>query len=316
MEERLVPKAGYPLHLVDIGSFNGASFAKKLKTLVQIPFSFFQALHWLLRFRPQIVLGVGGYASFPTVLAASCVGWAWGARVAILEQNVLPGLSNRILGWFSKRVFAAFPGSEAVFGQKKVMITGNPIRSTMTKLPAASSNPFTVFIFGGSQGAMGINSLVLDALQHLKGSSPQIRWIHQTGEKDYERVRAAHEVAGSGARVEKFIYEMPEAYRQASLLICRAGSSTLAEVAAVGRASILIPLVSKDRHQEHNAQLFAQAGAAEMILQKSTDGAALAQRIQALAGDPERLKKMENAVTQFARPDAVDRIVSALGEKF
>jgi UDP-N-acetylglucosamine--N-acetylmuramyl-(pentapeptide) pyrophosphoryl-undecaprenol N-acetylglucosamine transferase len=316
MEERLVPKAGYPLHLVEIGSFNGAALSKRLRTILQIPWSFLRSAGWLLKYRPKIVLGVGGYASFPFVLAAGVMSWLWGGRVAILEQNVLPGLTNRILGLVSSRVFAAFPGSERAFGAEKVTITGNPVRGSIQRHPSAVRDPFTIFIFGGSQGAMGINTLVIDALEHLREASARhglhLRWIHQTGEKDYERVRAAHEKHATGGRVEKFLYDMPECYAQASLLICRAGSSTLSEIATVGRASILIPLVSADRHQEFNAGLFARSGASEMLLQKQTSGEALASLILALAKDTARIEAMEQSVTQFARPDAVDRILSGL----
>ena len=312
MEERLVPRSPYPLHLVSIGSWNGAPLAKKLKTFFQIPFSFIVAARWLLAHRPRVVLGVGGYASFPLVLAASAIGWLWGCRVAVLEQNVLPGLTNRILGRVSSRVFAAFPGAEKVFGHSKVLLTGNPIRSTMKPLPPASRKPFTVFVFGGSQGAMGINTLVIEALPELKALGTEVRWIHQTGERDFDRVKAAHLAAGTQGRVEKFIYEMLEAYAQADLLICRAGSSTLAEVAAVGRAAVLVPLVSRDRHQVYNAELFANSGAAEMKIQTQTSGKELAMLIDSLSKVPSRLSQMETAVKQFYRPDAVSRVVGEL----
>ncbi len=312
MEERLVPRSPYPLHLVSIGSWNGASASKKIRTFLQIPLSFVVAARWLFEFRPQVVLGVGGYASFPLVLAASALGWIWGCRVAVLEQNVLPGLTNRILGRVASRVFAAFPGAEKVFGASKVLLTGNPIRSTMKPLPPASRKPFTVFVFGGSQGAMGINTLVIESLPELKALGTEVRWIHQTGERDFDRVQAAHLAAGTQSRVEKFIYEMLEAYAQADLLICRAGSSTLAEVAAVGRAAVLVPLVSRDRHQVYNAELFAHSGAAEMKIQNKTSGKELAVLIDSLSKSPSRLNQMESAVKQFYRPDAVSRVVGDL----
>ena len=316
MEERLVPRAGYPLHLVEIGSFNGVSLSRRLRTLVQIPWSFVRSLGLLLAHRPKVVLGVGGYASFPMVFMAGLAGWIWGARVAILEQNVLPGLTNRILGRISGRVFAAFPGSEKSFGAGKVLVTGNPVRGAIRPLAPAPRDPFTVFVFGGSQGAMGINTLVIEALEFLgdagRSHGLQLRWIHQTGERDYERVRAAHERHRTGGRVEKFLHDMPECYAQASLLVCRAGSSTLSEIAAVGRASVLIPLVSADRHQEFNAGLFAENGAAEMRLQRSTTGEELARLILQLAKDTARIDAMEKSVARFARPDAVDRILADL----
>jgi UDP-N-acetylglucosamine--N-acetylmuramyl-(pentapeptide) pyrophosphoryl-undecaprenol N-acetylglucosamine transferase len=238
--------------------------------------------------------------------------------VAILEQNVLPGLTNRVLGRFARRVFAAFPGAEGVFGTQKVMVTGNPIRSSMKRLPPASGKPFTIFVFGGSQGAVGINTLVVEALPALKASGLPIRIIHQTGERDHERVSRAYQahgpVDGSGfeIRVEKFIYEMLEAYGQADVLVCRAGSSTLAEIAAVGRAAILIPLVSRDRHQVYNAEYFARAGAARMLMQGEVTGDGLANSLIDLAKRPEELRSIEQKVTSFSMPDAVSRIVADL----
>lgn len=312
MEEKLVPRSPYPLHLLSIGAWNGAPVSKKFKTLLQIPFSFVVAARWLLLFRPRVVLGVGGYASFPLVLAAAALGWIWDCRVAVLEQNVLPGLTNRILGRAASRVFAAFPGAEKVFGQSKVLLTGNPIRSAMKPLPPAPRKPFTVFVFGGSQGAMGINSLVIESLPELKQLGTGVRWIHQTGERDFERVKNAHVQAGTHSRVEKFIYEMLEAYSQADLLICRAGSSTLAEVAAVGRAAVLVPLVSRDRHQVFNAELFARSGAAEMKIQSQTSGRELAALIDSLSKSGAKLSEMEAAARQFYRPDAVSRVVTEL----
>lgn len=313
MEERLVPKSGYALHLIHIGSWNGASLRKKILTAFQLPLACLKSTWLLLRYRPQIIFGVGGYASFPLVLSAGLLGWIWGGRVAILEQNVLPGLTNRLLGRVSKRVFSAFPGSESIFGKKKVRVTGNPVRSAMKPLIAALRDPFTIFIFGGSQGAVGINSLVIEALPFLKHAKRvhgiSLRWIHQTGQKDYDRVFEAHSKNQSGARVERFIDNMIDCYSQSSLLICRAGSSTLSEIAAVGRASILIPLVSRDRHQEYNAELFQKSGASQVLLQKETTGEQLANHIISLAKSSERIALMEKKALEFSRLDAVEQIL-------
>ncbi len=316
MEERLVPRAGYPLHLVEIGAWSGVSLARRLKTLLQVPVSCLRSLVWLLWYRPRVVLGVGGYASFPMVLIAGLTAWLWRGKVAILEQNVLPGLTNRILGRVCRHVFAAFPGAERVFGGRRVIVTGNPVRESIQPLSSATRNPFTVFVFGGSQGAMGINSLVIEALEHLHDADRQhgvrLAWIHQTGEKDFERVHGAHARWKTEGRVEKFLYDMPECYGRSSLLVCRAGASTLSEIATVGRAAILVPLVSKDRHQEFNARLFAGAGAAEILLQKQSSGADLAHLILSLAKDTARVEKMEQQVVQFARPDSVECILRTL----
>ncbi|MGZ3709420.1 MAG: undecaprenyldiphospho-muramoylpentapeptide beta-N-acetylglucosaminyltransferase, partial [Bdellovibrionota bacterium] len=272
IEEKLVPRAGYPLHLLKLGSLNRVSIAQKLKTYFQLPLSLLKSLALLLQFRPSAVLGVGGYASGPLVLLARFF-----TRTAILEQNSVPGFTNRILGRWAHQVFSAFPGAERIFGAGRVRITGNPIRTTMKPLPSAPRDPFTIFIFGGSQGAIPMNSLVLEALPLLSDLKSRLRFIHQTGEKDYERVAAGHLAAGYTSRVEKFIYDMPECYAQASLLICRSGSGTMSELAAVGRAAILVPFpFASDNHQEANARVFSDAGAAWLLRQQEAKGEDLA----------------------------------------
>ncbi len=312
LEERLVPKAGFALELLSVGSLNGVGLVRQVRTFLKLPFAFAKSLVLLLKFRPAVVLGVGGYASGPMVMTARWVGWLWGVKIAVLEQNVMPGMTNRILGRFSHQILAAFPETRKYFGSTPVLVTGNPIRTSMKPMAPAPRDPFTIFVFGGSQGAMGINTLVLDALPHLRGLSTQIRFIHQTGERDFDRVREGHARAESGARVEKFIYEMPEVYSQASLLICRAGSSTLSEIAAVRRAAILIPLVSADRHQEANAQVFSDRGAARVLFQKRSTGEDLARLICELMADHSQISRMEAAVAAFHHPAAAEAVVSGI----
>ncbi len=234
-------------------------------------------------------------------------------RVAILEQNAVPGFTNRVLARFVHFVLCAFSGIEKQFTGKQVYVTGNPVRSTMRPMGSAARDPFTIFIFGGSQGAMGINTLVLDAIQELEDLKARLKFIHQTGESDYERVVEAHKKLGTNAKVEKFIYEMPEAYQSASLLICRAGSSTLAEVAAVKRASVLIPFpYAADDHQQKNAQLFVDAGAAELLVQFKSKGSDLARIIRQCVENPSRIQAMENEVSKFYRPNAAQDAVNHL----
>jgi UDP-N-acetylglucosamine--N-acetylmuramyl-(pentapeptide) pyrophosphoryl-undecaprenol N-acetylglucosamine transferase len=315
LEEKLVPRSGYPLQLLQLGSLNRVSLKRKLKTFFQLPLSLFRSLAILLRERPQVVLGVGGYASGPVVLMARVLGWFHILRIqtGILEQNSVPGFTNRLLGRLVHSVFVAFPGMDTQFSGQKLVVSGNPIRSVMKPMPSAQRNPFTVFIFGGSQGALGVNSLVIEALPHLSDLKDQLRWIHQTGEKDYERVLENYRKNGVEARVEKFIFDMPAAYQAASLLICRAGSSTLSEIAAVGRAALLIPLpTAADNHQEENAKIFVNAGASVLLRQQDAKGSDLAQTIREFVLDSTRVEAMEKKVTQFFRPKAADEIVENL----
>lgn len=310
IEERLVPKAGYPLLLLKVGSLNRVSWSRRLRTLFELPLALLTSLGWIISHRPSAVLGVGGYASGPLVLMARFLP---GTFTAILEQNSVPGFTNRMLGRVVHRVFCAFPGMEARFGARKVQLTGNPVRSQMVRLTPAVRDPFTVFIFGGSQGAQGINTLVLDALPLLKEWGISVRWIHQTGEKDFERVRQGYAAAGVPARVEKFIDDMLACYREASLVICRAGSSTLSEIAAVGRASVLIPLpTASDNHQEHNARAFSDRGAALLVRQQDSKGKDLARVIRDLHSAPARIAEMEAKVVSLAQSGSAAQVASAL----
>lgn len=307
IEERLVPRAGYPLELLSLGALKRVGLVKTLKTLVQLPISLIRSSLILARVRPVGVIGVGGYASGPVVLMARFLGPFIGSpRTAILEQNAVPGLTNRILGRFVHHVLSAFPGGD-------VIVTGNPVRSTIRPMPSAPRDPYTIFIFGGSQGAVGINTLVLDSLAELGDLKGRLRFIHQTGEKDWQRVVDGYEKAGFTARVEKFIYDMPSAYAEASLLICRAGSSTLAEVAAVGRASVLIPFpYASDNHQEKNARIFVDAGAARLLVQFQSKGSDLARIIREMVEKPSQLEAMEKSAGTFYKPDAAKDVVSIL----
>lgn len=319
IEERLVPRAGYKLELLDLGSLNRVSLARKIKTFVQLPFCFIKSAGIVLRTRPDAVLGVGGYASGPLVLMARLLGVLGlsRSRTAILEQNSIPGMTNRILGRFVHEVFSAFPGTETHFSGQRTQVTGNPIRAAIENMSSNWSSPaserFTIFIFGGSQGAMGINTLVLQALPLLESRIGELRIIHQTGERDYERVRDGYAKARIPARVEKFIYEMPETYATSSLIVCRAGSSTLSEIAAVGRASILIPFPqASDNHQEHNARVFSDAGAALLLIQDQAKGEDLARAVFDLLDHPEKRREMEARVRTFHQAKAADRIARDL----
>ena len=315
IEEKLVPRAGYPLKLLKLGSLKRVTLARRLKTFYQLPISLLRSAAFILKHQPEAVLGVGGFASGPLVLMARILRFLHlsHSQTAILEQNSVPGFTNRVLGRFVDRVFCAFPGTEKEFPNQNVLMTGNPIRSVMSRLPSAKRDPFTVFVFGGSQGAMGINTMVIEALPFLTDLKQRLRIIHQTGEFDYERMVEGHQKAGTHARVEKFIHEMAAAYAESSLLICRSDASTLAEIAAVGRAAVLIPLpTASDNHQEKNARVFSDSGAAFLLKQGPGSGAALAKLIREAVENPARIDQIENAVTAFYRPNAARDIVEAL----
>lgn len=308
LEERLVPKHGYPLTLFQLGALNRVGLVRKLKTFFQIPLTLIQALFLIVKWRPQYVLGVGGYASGPIVLVAATIGRVFGIRTAILEQNSVAGLTNRILGKMVNRVFLALPSEKLPFSTTKSSVTGNPIRSQMKPMAFPSFQPFTLFIFGGSQGALGINSLIIDALPFIK--SQDIQFIHQTGVKDLERVRKAYADHGITARVEPFIDQMERCYQQASLIICRAGSSTLAELAAVGRAAIFVPLpTAADNHQEINARVYVDRGAGWIMNQGKNTGRELADLILSLKQNPAPILDACGKTSQFYKPNAAKDLI-------
>ncbi|MBS1959729.1 MAG: undecaprenyldiphospho-muramoylpentapeptide beta-N-acetylglucosaminyltransferase [Bdellovibrionales bacterium] len=311
LETRLVPKYGYPLKVLRIGALNRVSLKTRATTMFLLPFSFLKALWIIVSFRPHAVLGVGGYASGPMVLLAHVCSTAFGYRTAILEQNSVAGFTNRMLGRFVHRVFCAFDDGKKSFNVAKVKVTGNPIRSSLKRLPASPIEPFTLFIFGGSQGALGINTMILDALPFLKDQG--VHFIHQTGVKDFERVEQGYARAGVQGRIEKFIDDMGSCYAQASLVVCRSGASSLSELASVGRAAIFIPLpTAADNHQEVNARIYERAGASLVVPQGSMDGRAFADLILGFKKDPSRIRSIEEKITAFYRSDSAQAMVQDL----
>jgi UDP-N-acetylglucosamine--N-acetylmuramyl-(pentapeptide) pyrophosphoryl-undecaprenol N-acetylglucosamine transferase len=311
LEARLVPKNGYPLKLLKIGALNQVSMKTRLVTALRLPLSFIKAFFILLAYRPHAVIGVGGYASGPVVLLARFLGVFWGAKTAIIEQNSVAGFTNRVLGRWVHQVFCAFEAGGRNFDSSKVLVTGNPIRSHLTQLPPSPQEPFTLFIFGGSQGALGINSMILESLPYLKNEA--VRFIHQTGVKDFERVSAGYQREGVSARIEKFIDDMAGCYAQASLVICRAGASSMTEIASVGRAAVFIPLpTAADNHQEVNARIFEKDQAAVVVAQGKMTGQQLASLILGFKRDPSQIHAMEERVRRFYRNDSAQQIVRSL----
>lgn len=312
LEERLVPKEGIPLKTLDLGSLKGVSLKKKLITLFKLPFSLISAAKIIIEFKPNAVIGVGGYASGPSVLMAKMLSSFFKIQTALLEQNAVSGFTNRLLSKKVDLIFCAFPGIENQFPGKKVILSGNPIRSVFQKCsPKTPSDSLCIFIFGGSQGAVGINTLVLESLPFLKDLS--IKFIHQTGEKDCDRVKNGYEAVGINARVEKFIYDMKDCYEAANLIICRAGSSTLSEIAATGRPSFLIPYpFASDNHQEKNGRLFEEKKAARVFLQGKISPKEFADEIRKLMTDFPLQNEMSQNLNAFHHKNPANLIVKTL----
>jgi UDP-N-acetylglucosamine--N-acetylmuramyl-(pentapeptide) pyrophosphoryl-undecaprenol N-acetylglucosamine transferase len=337
LEAKLVPSAGYALELLEVSGLKRTGLRALLRGLWRLPRAFLGSRAILRRFRPDLVIGVGGYASGPIVLAAALSGYA----TAIQEQNSRPGFTNRLLGRFVRRVFIAFDESRGYFAAAKTMLSGNPVRrGFLSGRPAAQSPPSssaaasasanaaspsapTLLIVGGSQGARPVNELVCAMVPILaqRGTLPRI--VHQTGPSDFERTRARYAaVTVNGASlgdstgpvdIRPYIDDMPAALAQASLVIGRAGALTLAELAIVGCPAILVPLpTAADDHQTANAREMERAGAAVLLPQAEATGERLADLVASVLGDPAKRQTMSAAMAALGRPGAARAIVDEL----
>ena len=232
----------------------------------------------------------------------------------LLEQNAVPGLTNRLLARVVQAAAVTFESTQAFFGSK-AFVSGNPVRSefferTERVREAGPDETTRILVFGGSQGAHAINMAMVEAAAELAAGGRGIRLTHQTGERDVEMVRAAYRQAGLQADVEPFLYDMGRKLGQADVVVCRAGATTLAEIAAAGKSALLVPLpTATDDHQRRNAEALVSRGAAEVLLQRDLTGRVLAGRMLALAADRDRRRRMGAAVRMFARPDAARTIV-------
>lgn len=314
IEARIIPREGYPIKFLKAEGFVGRSFLRKIGSAVKTALSLLDARRILNSVKPDIVIGVGGYASGAIVLLA-------GLRsipTMIHEQNSVPGLTNRILGRIVKRTCVTYHESLPFFPMGRAFLTGNPIRArilrgereTACRLFGLDQSTFTVFVFGGSAGARSINRAVVEALNHLIDLKEEIQFLHQTGEKDYESVREAYRKAGFRGTVAPFIYQMAEAYAAADMVISRAGATTLAEITALGKPAILVPYpFASGRHQELNALKLREMGAALMITDNELKGETLADDIRKLLESDSMRAEMKKAGKGLGRPDACGRIV-------
>ncbi len=314
IESRVLPREGFVLDLIRSGGLKGKSMAERLRGLWLLPQSLRDAWHVISRRRPQIVIGVGGYSSGPVVLVAAVRGVA----TMVLEQNAVPGLTNRLLSPLVRAAAVTYESTRHFFGDK-ALVSGNPVRPEFFQLGSSAAGEadandgsavVKVLVFGGSQGAHAINVAMVEAAPELAAHSVPLQITHQTGERDVEMVRSGYRAAGIQAEAEPFFFDMDRQLGRADLIVCRAGATTLAEVAAAGRAAILIPLpTATDDHQRRNAEALAAIGAADVLLQKDASGLALATRILRLAEDRDARVRMASAARSLAKPDAAKAIV-------
>ncbi|MDD5451520.1 MAG: undecaprenyldiphospho-muramoylpentapeptide beta-N-acetylglucosaminyltransferase [Desulfovibrionales bacterium] len=295
---------GFSFKTIRAEGIKGRGVVGTVRALAMVPLAILQTLAILRDFRPHLILGVGGYVSGPVTLG----GWLMGIKTAIQEQNSIPGLTNRILGRIADRVFISYPESGDYFPGRKAMLTGNPVRKDL--LDSVGKNKgvndrFTVLILGGSQGAHRINEIITAGLAGLNDLKERLYFIHQTGEKDEVWVRDAYRQAGFEATVSAFINDMGWAYGRASVVVCRAGAGTLAELTAIGRPALLIPYpYAANNHQEVNARCLERAGAAKVYLQADLRPDILAGEIKSLYEDQSALKNMAGRSLALGKSNA------------
>lgn len=315
MEVEWLKGEGFPVHQLKIQGLKGRKVIQFLSSLALLPQAFLRSWGILCQVRPDVTVGVGGYASGPLLLLSALRG----IPTLIHEQNLLPGLTNRLLAPFVKQIAYSFPGSERFFGgrKSKLTFTGNPIRREILagdREEAAARfgldpGRFTLLSFGGSRGASRINSALVEALPLLLPIREQLQLLHASGEKDFEVVTRGFARYPFRARVYPFIYEMASAYALADVVICRAGATTLAELAALGKPSILIPYpYAANDHQKYNAEALGSCGGARIILDHELNGPTLARAVEEVLMDRAGREAMGRKVKSLAKMDADDEI--------
>ena len=307
MENRLVPAAGFELRLVEVGALNRVSLATRLRTLTALPQAILASSRILAQYRPEVVIGVGGYASGPAMLAAALRG----LPTLVFEPNVVPGFANRVVAPMVSMAAVHFQQTARYF--RRAVVTGVPVRREFFQVPPYSpaARPPTLLLFGGSQGASALNRVMVESLPALREQIPGIHIIHQTGERDYNQVQGAYLRSGISAEVYPFIDDMPGMFARADLLLCRSGASTVAEITAAGRPAVFVPFPkAADDHQLRNAEALAHAGAAELIVEAELSSQRLVPTLRSLLNDRNRLAHMAQAASRLAHPRAAQEIAN------
>jgi UDP-N-acetylglucosamine--N-acetylmuramyl-(pentapeptide) pyrophosphoryl-undecaprenol N-acetylglucosamine transferase len=314
MERSVLSKADYELRCITAAGIKGRGIWNQLLSATKIPKGIFQSMRILKDFSPDLALGLGSYSAGPVIIAA----WLRRLPIVIHEQNILPGITNRILARFVDRVFISFKNTKSNWDQAKVRWTGNPVRKELLeygdvlaqkKNAESGGKLFNVLIIGGSQGAHAVNMAVIKALDSLE-SQELWYFVHQTGEADELQVREAYRSHNIPCTVQPFFDNMAELYHRADLLICRAGATTVAEITALGKVAIFIPFpYAADNHQVLNAGMLADEGAAEMIIESDLNAEILSRKIGYYASHREALQKMSAKARKFGNPAAAKHIV-------
>jgi UDP-N-acetylglucosamine--N-acetylmuramyl-(pentapeptide) pyrophosphoryl-undecaprenol N-acetylglucosamine transferase len=312
LENKLVPQAGFELSIIESTGLKNVGAAARARGLLVLPKSFLAARNLIKAFRPDVVVGAGGYVSGPVLLTAALLK----LPTLVMESNALPGWTNRVLARFVDKAAVSFDAAVPFF-RGKAVVTGNPVRREFFEIGSRRRNgqDFSLLVFGGSQGARAINQAMVAALPKLQSVKDVLRITHQTGEADFATVDSGYAAASWSGRAEvrKYIDNMVDAFADADLIVCRAGATTTAELIAASKASVMVPFpLAADDHQRKNAEAMAAAGAGRMILQQELTGDRLADEILELAREPERVTEMETAARKLAHGDAAATVVDLI----
>jgi UDP-N-acetylglucosamine--N-acetylmuramyl-(pentapeptide) pyrophosphoryl-undecaprenol N-acetylglucosamine transferase len=311
IEMKLVPQAGLPLETLRVAGLKGKGGATLIKNIFMLAPAMLDARRVLRKHKPAAAFGVGGYAAGPMMLAT------WLGRVpnVIFEPNAEAGFTNKVLARISTRIATGYEVSARDW-DKKAIVTGCPVRTEFFSItPRRPEKPFRLLITGGSQGALPINRTVVDSMNRLAARKSELAIVHQTGERDYNAVRAAYARREINAEVVPFLTNMPERFAWADIIVCRAGAITAAEIAAAGRAAIFIPFGrATDSHQLRNAQEMSRAGAGRLISEAELTPEKLTSEVFALLDQPQEIQKLSTAARELARPYAARDIVNLIEE--
>jgi UDP-N-acetylglucosamine--N-acetylmuramyl-(pentapeptide) pyrophosphoryl-undecaprenol N-acetylglucosamine transferase len=314
LEKRILSKMNFALECISVEGIKGRGLWNQVKSMSKLPAGMVGAFRILGRFKPDLIVGLGSYSAGPVVLAARLLG----KKIVLHEQNLLPGITNRILARFADMIFVSFEDTKAQIASRKALFSGNPVRQDILNgskhhnhenSTKSGQKPFTILIIGGSQGAHQINVTVADALKHLH-QTDDLHFVHQTGAADEKMVTDSYSQQNVRSTVQAFFDDMAELYQNADLIICRAGATTVAEITAIGKAVIFVPFpFAADNHQVFNAQSLSNTGAAEMILEKDLSAEILGEKIEYYASHPEALADMALKAKKHGNPNAARDIV-------
>ena len=322
LENQIVPREGFKLHHVSVGRLNSNVRAgERLMTLIRLPWSLLRALWIVWKTQPRFILGVGGFVTGPVLLAGALLR----RKTFLWEPNAVPGMANRWLAPFVTECMVVFKEAQARLKSTNVIQVGMPVRKKIVQLEnlmasrreraTDSSHPLRVLIFGGSQGAKSLNEVVSKAIHEGGDWLENVEIIHQTGPSDFDRVQHIYSSVTRPVEVLPYIHDMEKKYQWANLIISRSGASTVSELAASGKAAVLIPLASAaDNHQQKNAEVLVEKSAAIMILQRDFTAGRLKQVVMDFKTNPELLDRFAKNIRQFHRPDADIEIAQHLLE--